>query len=155
MTVNKRNKYSRMRGTHTHGGGAKKKRRGAGHRGGKGMAGSGKRADQKKPSVFKKYGNAYFGKVGFNRPQKVIKKINAVNLGEIVKKLDLYLQAKLITKEKDVYVVDVSKLGYNKVLGTGEVNVKLKIKADKFSKNAVEKIKESGGLIESENVSDQ
>ena len=41
-----------------------KKRRGAGNRGGRGMAGSGKRADQKKPTILKLYGSSYFGKRG-------------------------------------------------------------------------------------------
>ena len=47
MTVNKRKKFSRYRGSMTHGCGSKKKRRGSGHRGGKGMAGTGKRSDKK------------------------------------------------------------------------------------------------------------
>ena len=52
MTVNKRKKNSRQRGSHTHGWGAMKKHRGAGNRGGRGAAGSGKRADSKKPSIW-------------------------------------------------------------------------------------------------------
>ena len=47
MTVNRRRKRVRQRGSKTHGWGAKKKHRGKGNRGGKGMAGSGKRADSK------------------------------------------------------------------------------------------------------------
>ena len=70
----KRKKVNKYRGSQTHGGGAKKKRRGAGNRGGRGMAGSGKRADQKKPSILKEYGNRYFGKRGFRSKNK--KKIN-------------------------------------------------------------------------------
>ena len=45
MTHNKRKKNSRQRGEWTHGWGAKKKHRGAGHRGGRGNAGSGKRGE--------------------------------------------------------------------------------------------------------------
>lgn len=72
----KRKKSERYRGSQTHGGGAKKKRRGAGNRGGRGMAGSGKRADQKKPTILKNYGNSYFGKRGFSsKSKKVIKPI--------------------------------------------------------------------------------
>jgi len=40
MTVNKRKKMSRLRGSHTHGWGAKKKHRGKGNKGGAGMAGT-------------------------------------------------------------------------------------------------------------------
>ena len=53
MTVNRRKKVVKQRGSHTHGWGSKKKHRGAGNRGGRGMAGSGKRADQRKPSILK------------------------------------------------------------------------------------------------------
>ena len=53
MTVNKRKKNVRQRGHKTHGWGEKKKHRGKGHQGGAGMAGTGKRADSKKPSIWK------------------------------------------------------------------------------------------------------
>ena len=62
MPVNKRKKATRFRAKTTHGYGSMKKNRGAGNRGGRGMAGSGKRADQKKPTILKLYGNEYFGK---------------------------------------------------------------------------------------------
>ena len=65
MTVNKRTKSSRDRGSKTHGCGSMKKRRGAGNRGGRGMAGTGKRADQNKPSIWKN--KKYFGKYGFKK----------------------------------------------------------------------------------------
>jgi len=48
----------------THGGGARKKKKKSGSKGGVGMAGSGKRADQKKTLIIKKDGNKYFGKQG-------------------------------------------------------------------------------------------
>ena len=56
MRTKTRKKSSRMhgKGMGTHGGGARKKRKGSGHRGGKGMSGSGKRADHKKTLVTKK-----------------------------------------------------------------------------------------------------
>ena len=145
--INKRKKFSRMRASHTHGGGAKKKRRGSGHRGGFGMAGSGKRADQKKPTILKLYGNTYFGKTGFVRPPKVVTKIKAINLLDIEEKLNDYVNKNLITKEKDTYVLNLKKLGYNKLLGTGKIINKYKI-IGKVSKKARTKIEELGGLIE-------
>jgi len=51
----KRTKVGRHRGSHTHGRGAKKKARGKGHRGGVGLSGTGKRADQKKSMMFNKF----------------------------------------------------------------------------------------------------
>ena len=55
MVVNKRKKFSRQRGGHTHGWGSKKKHRGSGNRGGKGMGGTGKRADQVKTLIWKEF----------------------------------------------------------------------------------------------------
>ena len=143
--INKRKKFSRMRASQTHGGGAKKKRRGSGHRGGFGMAGSGKRADQKKPTILKLYGNQYFGKHGFVRPPKTVIKIKAINISDIEKKLDFYLAQNLISKEKDIYIIDLKKLGYNKLLGAGLIKNKYKI-IGKISKKAKEKIEELSGL---------
>ena len=155
MTVNKRRKFSRMRGTHTHGWGAKKKHRGAGNRGGKGMAGSGKRADQKKPTILKLYENAYFGRHGFNRPQKMIRIVKAINLDNLQSKLDYYVSKKLVTKDKDFYVVDLEKLGYQKLLGGGKLDVKLKVNAKFVSALASKKVEDKGGIIVKEDVSNK
>ena len=152
MTARKRKKVERQRGRNSHGWGAKKKHRGAGHRGGRGMAGSGKRADQKKPTILKLYGNAYYGKRGFHRPQKMIEHITCMNVGELQKKLDFYVQHKIITKEKDVYVVDLATLGYQKLLGGGVLHAKLKVTADAVSSVAAKKVEEKGGVIVQEDV---
>ena len=130
----KRKKKSRMRGYSTHGWGARKKHRGAGNRGGRGMAGSGKRADQKKPSIIKEYGNTYFGKHGFNRPKKMIKKIKTINILDLPK-----------FKKTEI---NLTELGYNKLLSKGTPNKKYKIKIKLFSKKAKEKIEKAGGTIE-------
>ena len=142
MAVNKRKKASRMRGSHTHGWGAKKKHRGAGSRGGRGNAGTGKKADTKKPSIWKN--KKYFGKFGFKK-KGVIKKINPVNIKLFEQNADKLLEKKLITKQEDTYIIDAQKLGFNKVLGCAKLTKKLKITAESFSKKAVEKIKKAGG----------
>ena len=143
MVVNKRKKNSRQRGSHTHGWGAKKKHRGAGNRGGRGMAGSGKRADTIKPSLWKE---DYFGKKGFIK-KGIIEKISAVNINEIEGKFDKLAKDKMIYKEGDAYAIDISKIGYNKLLGSGNVTRKYKITAKYASKNIIEKIKKAGGEI--------
>lgn len=142
MTVNKRKKSNRMRASQTHGWGAKKKHRGAGNRGGRGMAGSGKRADQKKPSILKEYGSNYFGKLGFTRPQKMIHKDVTINLYFLDQNAD-----KIGKKESDFYVIDLNALGYTKLLGTGVVTRKYKVICNKVSKKAEEKIKKLNGEI--------
>ena len=144
MTVNKRKKNTRQRGHKTHGWGAKKKHRGQGHRGGRGMAGTGKRADSKKPSIWKD--ENYFGKHGFiSKTPKV--KINPVNISFIEQHINKFLSNDVVKKEKDFYSVDLEKLGFNKLLGDGRVSLKFKIKVPYASKMAVEKIKEAGGEI--------
>jgi len=142
MVVNKRKKNSRLRGSHTHGWGAKKKHRGAGNRGGKGMAGTGKKGDAKKPSI---WGNTkYFGKYGFKK-HGIIKKVNAISLIYFEQKAEKLLADKSITKEGDTYVIDANKLGFNKILGYAKLTKKFKITADSFSKEAADKIKAAGG----------
>lgn len=142
MTVNKRKKVSRMRGSHTHGWGAKCKHRGAGHRGGRGNAGSGKRSDCKKPS---NWGDVdYFGKHGFvSKGQR--EETVPVNLMYFEERLEKLVKEKLIKREGEHYIIDVSKLGFNKVLGYGKIKNKYKITSPYFSKEAKDKIKEAGG----------
>ncbi|MBR9691702.1 50S ribosomal protein L15 [Candidatus Woesearchaeota archaeon] len=142
MVTNKRRKNSRQRASTTHGWGSMKKHRGAGNRGGKGMAGTGKRGDAKKPRIWKN--KKYFGKFGFKK-KNIPQKINAVNLAYLEEKLEKLLSKKLIEQQGDLYIIDVAKLGFNKVLGYGKPTKKYKITSPKFSKDAVEKIKAAGG----------
>ena len=142
MVVNKRKKFSRQRGSHTYGHGAKKKYRGAGHRGGRGMAGTGKKGDAKKPCIWKDL--EYAGKYGFKK-KGIVKKINPVNIAYLEEKLDKLLAKKLIEQKGDIYIVDAEKLGFNKILGCGKVTRKYKIISPSFSKEAIEKIKAAGG----------
>ena len=84
MVHKKRKKLSRYRGSHTHGGGSKKKRRGAGNRGGRGKAGSGKRGDAKKPSFWKI--KDYAGKHGFTSLRKI--KFEALNISDLNQRIN-------------------------------------------------------------------
>ena len=144
MTVNKRKKNTRQRGYKTHGWGAKKKHRGKGHKGGAGMAGTGKRADSKKPSIWKD--KHYFGKFGFvSKTPKV--KISAINIGFIEQHINKFLSTSMVKKEDGFYFVELEKLGFNKLLGDGKVSMKFKIKTPYASKTAIEKVKETGGEI--------
>jgi len=148
MVVNRRKKFSRQRGSFTHGWGSKKKHRGAGNRGGKGLAGTGKRADSIKTLYWKD--KKYFGKHGF-KPKGTKKYIKAINLSDINERLDKSLANKLIVKEGDHYVVDLKKLGYNKLLGAGKVVNKFKINVKYASGKAIKRIKQAGGEVILEN----
>ncbi len=129
MSINKkRKKSSRMHGSHTHGRGFMKKGRGSGHRGGKGMAGTGKRADQRKTLIIKK-GMNYFGGHGL-KPK--IKKYEIINVSDI---------EKIAKGKKEI------DLNNYKILGNGDINIAVKINASSASKSAIEKIKKAGGEI--------
>jgi large subunit ribosomal protein L15 len=144
MVIKKRKKNTRQRGGTTHGYGSMKKNRGFGNKGGKGHAGSGKRADSKKPSYWKN--KKYFGKHGFKN-LGFKKTIKAVNLLDIEQKLPSLVSKKLISKENDIYVVDLKKIGFNKLLGKGKPTKKYKITTEYASKNIIEKIKKAGGEV--------
>jgi len=141
IKIKKRRKESRMHGRNmgTHGGGARKKRKGTGHKGGKGMSGSGKRADHKKTLVTKLHGGNYFGKKGITsrKTQRDIRQ--RINVGQI----EMHL-AKYGKKVGDKWEINLKKY---KILGTGEVKNKLIIKAFEASKSAIEKVKKAGGEI--------
>ena len=143
MVVHKRKKSVKFRGSKTHGWGAKKKHRGKGHKGGAGRAGSGKKGDAKKPSF---WSWRQFGKIGFKK--KGLKEdIKAINISYLEDNFDNLLSKNLIMKENDFFTVDISKLGYNKLLGSGKAKKKFKIQAKYASNNAIERIKKAGGEV--------
>ena len=149
MTVNKRKKLSRFRGSHTHGWGSKKKHRSAGNRGGRGMAGTGKRADQKKPSIWKD--PHYYGKFGFKK-KGYVEKITHINLDRLDSTADSLVKQGLMAKEGNVYVVDLEKLGFNKLLGKGKVKRKFRITVKYASARAIDKVKAAQGEVIAEKV---
>jgi large subunit ribosomal protein L15 len=136
----KRSKRSRLRGSRTAGTGSRQNYRGKGHRGGKGMAGTGKRAGQKRLWVLK-YAPEYFGKHGFTSRHK---KIRGVNVGFINDKIEVLIKKGKAKKTGDGFDVDMK--GF-KILSSGKVNKKLFIKASGFSKAAEGKITKAGGSI--------
>lgn len=142
--IRKTRKIRKLRGSRTIGGGSSKKRRGAGHRGGRGMSGGQKHMW----SWIVKYDPDHYGKYGFKRPQKTIYKFKTVNLSFLDEKLDELVEKGAATKDGDKFVIDVTELGYNKVLGKGKINKSVLVKSPKFSESAARKIEEAGGQAE-------
>ena len=140
----KRSKFSRERGTGTHGGGARKKRKKSGHHGGSGMSGSGKRADHKKTLVIKLFGHKYFGKQGITSKKTEKDKRNRINLEDIQLNIDSYLKKEIAKKTSKGIEINLSSY---KILGKGNINEKFIIKAKKASKSAIDKVKKVGGEI--------
>ena len=114
----------------THGRG-KKGGRGSGLRGGKGNAGLNKH----KFMHMIKYMPDHFGRYGFKRPQSIIHKNITINVGD--------LEGKFPGKK----TIDLTKEGYDKLLGSGNVNSKYNITVAQASEKAIEKIKEKEGEV--------
>ena len=130
----------------TAGHGSRKKHRSSGNRGGKGMAGTGKRADHKKTLVTKLYGHGYFGKQGITSRGTKKDKSNKINLGTIKSNFDNLIKKGIAKPIKDGYEIDLKDFI---ILGEGDVKNlgKLIIKAKKASESALEKMKNIGGEI--------
>ena len=139
--VKKRSKRSRLRGRRTCGYGHKFKHRGKGSKGGKGKAGTGKMAGQKKTFVLRYFPN-YLGKHGFKSKNK---KLRTINLSQIQEKLDTFLKEGIATKTRSG--IEITLKNY-KVLSSGNVRSGLIIKAKEFSKKTEEKILASGSKAE-------
>ncbi len=138
-------KVKKYRGHKTHGGGAMKKRRGAGSRGGRGLSGRGKRADVKKPSVWKI--KDYYGSPSFtsHRPRPV-----AVNVSDLVQQLSLFEENGFAKKTSQGYEINLSSAGIDKLLGSGAVSQTFIVTVASASPRAVEKIVSAGGSVHTE-----
>lgn len=144
MKFHKRRKARRLRGSHTHARGFKKKARGSGHRGGYGMAGTGKRGDQKKTLVLTLFGNDYFGKDRTLRKGKQFPKLQVINVGDINHKIDSYVSQGKAKESSGSYTLDLT--GY-KILAEGTIDRKITITASSASKGAMDKVSKAGGSI--------
>lgn len=139
--THKRGKVSRMHGRKmgTHGWGARKKHKKSGHRGGTGMAGTGKRGDSKTTLITKLYGHDYFGKKGITSRKTKKDTRQRINLQQIEKNLEKYGK-----KTAKGWEVNLKKY---KILGEGEVKEKLIITAFAASESALKKVQKAGGQI--------
>jgi len=121
-------KVQRMRGSKTHGYGAKKKHRGKGSKGGKGYGGSTK---HNRSYVYAKEPE-HFGHKGFHSLRKK---------ASIIKIKDL----ERISKDKEE--IDLTAMGYEKLLSDGEISKPLIITIKKISNKAKQKIEKAGGSV--------
>ena len=138
-------KITKMRGQRSAGYGFTKGHRAAGQRGGKGMAGSEKHHKIKLMTE----NPHYFGKWGFKRPQKLLDNPTALNIGEIDEAADRLVDRGLATKTGKRYNIDVSKLGVDRILGSGKVSRQLNLTGVKgITSRAREKVTGIGGTID-------
>jgi large subunit ribosomal protein L15 len=130
-------KSRRQRGTRYCGWGQIGQHRQSGSRGGVGQAGKHKhfwiRTVIEEPN--------HFGHPQLKSHHKI-----SVNKWVNVKDLD-FLYSKYVKNDSDNKILDLTKLGYDKLLGGGNVTTKMNIKVEQISRRAVEKIQTIGGSI--------
>jgi len=126
-------KTKKFRGSMTHGRG-KKGGRGAGLRGGRGNAGLLKH----RYMYMLKNMPDHFGRSGFKRHQSLIKRDETINVGQLEEKF---------AGKKDI---DLTKEGFDKLLGGGKINSSLKIRVKAASQKAIDKIAEQNGEVKIE-----
>lgn len=138
MVVRRRKKINRLLGERTRGHGDTKNRRGAGSRGGRGLAGSHKHKFSK-----------YAGKFGKEK-KKVIsgKRVKALNIEQVVQAMPRLLEEKKAVKEGNYVVVDGQLVGFGKLLSRGSPGQKWVLRNVRASKRAVEKVEKAGGSVE-------
>jgi len=85
------------------------------------MAGSNKQ----KWSYITKYMPDHFGRDGFKRPAKMVHRDRTINIGDIDRMVtDGYIQS--VDKK---YVIDLTAMGYDKLLGSGKTTHAVEIKS--------------------------
>ncbi|KHO48321.1 MAG: large subunit ribosomal protein L15 [archaeon GW2011_AR5] len=127
MPVKFKQKTRKWRGRTSHGWGMKKKHRGGGSQGGRGLGGSHK---HKFSYVTSKEPDRY-GYKGFYSKKKRPK---AINIDELAK--------------LDGNAFDLKKLGYGKLLGKGTITRAVTVTVTEVSKQAKEKIEKAGGNVQ-------
>jgi large subunit ribosomal protein L15 len=121
--------------------GYKNRTKGSGNRGGYGMAGTGKRGDQRKTLVINLYGNNYFGK---KLSTSKAHKIPSISLRSLHEKLSTLVKEGKAKETNGKY--EITFKGY-KIIGNEELKLKLHIHARAASESALASVKAAGGDI--------
>jgi len=136
-------KVRRQRGSRTHGWGQIGQHRAGGGRGGHGKAG----LDKHKWTYIIKHDPDYFKKKGFVSTRTLGRKVSVINVGKLDDLADkLESEKKLERKDKKIFL-DLESLGYDKLLGTGEIIKPMLVKVASYSEAASRKLEEAGGQI--------
>ncbi len=136
-------KVRKYRGSRTHGWGQVGQHRARGGRGGTGKAG----LDKHKWSYVIKHDPTYWEKKGFVSTKALGKKVSIINVGKLDDLADkLESEKKLERKEKKIFL-DLESLGYDKLLGTGEIAKPMLVKVASCSEAASMKLEAAGGKI--------
>ena len=139
----RKKKSSKRRGDREQGRG-KKKGRGAGLRGGRGNAGRHKHKRVHYAKLGQEFGYTNYG---FKIPDEAQKVTVSVNVRELEDRLPLLVEMGEAQKQGDVYVVDLAKMGVDKLLGSGQIRSKVKITVATATPSAKEKVEAAGGSV--------
>lgn len=125
-------KTKKFRGSMTHGRG-KKAGRGAGLRGGRGMAGINKHRVVTKILMERASGKPYWGRVGFKRFQSQANEV--INVGRLEERFPGQSE------------VDLTAAGVDKLLGAGSIASAVTVTVESASPSATRKIEAAGGKV--------
>ncbi|MCS7102332.1 MAG: 50S ribosomal protein L15 [Candidatus Korarchaeum sp.] len=142
----RRKKSRKMRGSRLHGYGIQRQHRKSGRRGGFGIAGTKKHLW----TWVTAYEPDYFGRGrrGFKRPRAVIREVRSINLSELDEILPELISSGIAKELEDGRLeLDLSRIGYNKLLGRGSVSRPIVVKVDSASKHAISKLESIGGSV--------
>ncbi len=142
--IRKRRKTRKYRGSRVHGFGRVGQHRKAGMRGGKGWAGKNKHLK----SGLTEAERATIGSFGFKRPDKLRKPDKSINISKLEELIETLPEDTEGVEFSDQTVnIDVTKFGYDKILGGGKITKVMNVKAYSFSEKAMEKIEAIGGKV--------
>ena len=96
-----------------------------------------------------RYEPNYFGKSGFKTPKIAQGKAhtNTINISELDQLIDKQTRNKQIQKKQGKPYIDLTNLGYHKLLAKGKLTKPAQIKIAAYSQNAQKKIEEAGGKL--------
>ncbi len=130
-------KTRKLRGSRTHGWGQVAQHRASGHKGGLGISGQLKHHF----SSMLKYDPDHFGHDSTHPPHPIVTKkwVSVRDLDDLFEKFG--------KKDGEKKVIDLSTMGYDKLLGGGKITNAYTVKIGRFTKSAEEKVKQSGGEV--------
>jgi large subunit ribosomal protein L15 len=133
----KQRKTRRMRGSRTHGYGRIGQHRDAGSKGQRKVG-----RHKHLWSYVATHEPDYFGKHGFTSPKSLKRKENIINISRLNE------LSQKFPEEKGKTRVDLTSLGFSKLLGTGKITKPLIVHVVSCSRTAAEKIKKAGGQVQ-------
>ncbi|MFB0501468.1 MAG: uL15m family ribosomal protein [Candidatus Bathyarchaeia archaeon] len=89
----------------------------------------------------------YYGKRGFTSPRSLGQKINVINVGKLEELVERLAAEERLKKKGGKVFLDLDELGYDKLLGAGNVTKPILVKVASHSEGAAKKVQGAGGQI--------